>query len=99
MRNEEYPGRRVASGMTVGQAYGLGDPEVAFEFGLARLLDGVEALRRPLTSVSRALAGQQDAGGRELLAEYGAVRRRHPLAGTVRDLCLAAAAGEHRLTR
>lgn len=31
-------------GLAVGEAYGLGDPDVAFEFGLALLLDGVEAL-------------------------------------------------------
>lgn len=42
MRNEEFPvSGRV--GLAVGEAYGLGDPEVTFEFGLARLLDGVEA--------------------------------------------------------
>jgi AcrR family transcriptional regulator len=42
MRDEDYPvAGRV--GTTVGQAYGLGDPEISFEFGLARLLDGVEA--------------------------------------------------------
>ena len=42
MRNEEYPvAGRV--GVTVGQAYGLGDPEIAFEFGLARVLDGIES--------------------------------------------------------
>ena len=39
----KYP---VASrvGNTVGQEYGAGDPERSFEFGLQRLLDGVEAL-------------------------------------------------------
>jgi AcrR family transcriptional regulator len=31
-------------GQAVGEAYGLGDPDVAFEFGLGLLLDGVEAL-------------------------------------------------------
>jgi AcrR family transcriptional regulator len=29
-------------GTTVGEAYGLGDPAVAFEFGLGRVLDGIE---------------------------------------------------------
>jgi AcrR family transcriptional regulator len=39
----KYP---VASrvGNTAGQEYGAGDPERSFEFGLLRLLDGVEAL-------------------------------------------------------
>ncbi len=39
----KYP---VASrvGNTAGQEYGAGDPERSFEFGLQRLLDGVEAL-------------------------------------------------------
>jgi AcrR family transcriptional regulator len=31
-------------GQAVGEAYGLGDPDVAFEFGLALLLDGIEVL-------------------------------------------------------
>ena len=31
-------------GLAVGEAYGLGDPDVAFEFGLAVLLDGVDTL-------------------------------------------------------
>ncbi len=31
-------------GLAVGEAYGLGDPDVAFEFGLTLLLDGIEAL-------------------------------------------------------
>jgi hypothetical protein len=31
-------------GNTAGQEYGAGDPERSFEFGLQRLLDGVEAL-------------------------------------------------------
>ena len=49
MRNEDYPvAGRV--GVTVGQAYGLGDPEIAFEFGLARVLDGIEAYVVRLTA-------------------------------------------------
>jgi AcrR family transcriptional regulator len=31
-------------GLAVGEAYGLGDPDVAFESGLALLLDGIDAL-------------------------------------------------------
>lgn len=41
MRDEDFPiSGRV--GTTVGETYGLGDPNVAFEFGLARVLDGIE---------------------------------------------------------
>ena len=51
MRNEDYPvAGRV--GTTVGQAYGLGDPEIAFEFGLARVLDGIEVYVARLTAAN-----------------------------------------------
>lgn len=42
MRDEDFPvAGRV--GVTVGEAFGLGDPRHAFEFGLARILDGMES--------------------------------------------------------
>ena len=39
----KYP-TAIRVGAVAGEAYGAGDPEHAFAFGLARILDGLEAL-------------------------------------------------------